>query len=52
MIDGAINQQALMIAYLDDFVLLMWWSLVPIPFLFLFGKMQRRGAADHPPVFE
>ena len=35
LLDRAVNGQAAMIAYLDDFTLLMWLSLAAIPLVFL-----------------
>ena len=35
MLDQVVNGQAAMIAYLDDFTLMMWMSLIAIPLIFL-----------------
>ena len=35
MIDGEVNRQAAMIAYVDDFYLMMWLTLAAIPFAFM-----------------
>ena len=39
MIDGEINRQAAMIAYIDDFYLMMWFALATLP-LILFMKIK------------
>jgi DHA2 family multidrug resistance protein len=43
MIDAEINRQALMIAYLDDFYLMMIISLLSIPLLLLLRKGRKAG---------
>ncbi len=37
-LDGAVNQQALMIGYTNDFKLIMWMSLVSLPFVIFLGS--------------
>jgi MFS transporter, DHA2 family, multidrug resistance protein len=39
--DAEINRQATMIAYIDNFVLLAWMSLVAIPFLIFLKPLKR-----------
>ncbi len=41
MLDAAVNGQAAMIAYLDDFTLMMWLSLAAIPMVFLLRTPKR-----------
>ena len=38
LIDGEVNRQGAMIAYVDDFYLMMWLALAAIPFAFLMRK--------------
>lgn len=52
MVDAEVNRQAMMIAYLDDFLMITYWALVPIPFLLLFRKMARPQRGSRPPVIE
>lgn len=49
VMDGIVNQQAAMIAYLDNFVLMAWASLLAVPFVLLLRKPARRAGAP-PPV--
>ena len=46
MADAEVNRQALMIAYLDDFWLMMVISLLAIPLLLLLKKGRKRGDDD------
>jgi MFS transporter, DHA2 family, multidrug resistance protein len=48
MMDAEINRQALMIAYIDDFKLMMIVSLCAIPLLLLLKKGRAGGAAPPP----
>jgi DHA2 family multidrug resistance protein len=41
MLDAIVTQQAAMIAYLNDFKLLMYLTLAMIPMVFIIGKMKR-----------
>ena len=41
MMDGEINRQALMIAYIDDFKLMMILTLCAAPFLLLLKKGRK-----------
>ncbi|MQP68005.1 DHA2 family efflux MFS transporter permease subunit [Niveispirillum sp. SYP-B3756] len=54
MVDAMVNQQAAMIAYLNDFKLMMLVTLGIAPLLLLLRKPARRAAAgdDHPAVME
>lgn len=45
--DGMINQQASMIAYLDDFYLMSWISIVVVPLVFLLSKPKGKLEAVH-----
>jgi DHA2 family multidrug resistance protein len=49
MLDAEINRQALMIAYLDDFHVMMIVCLASLPLIFLLKK-PKAGAAGGPPV--
>jgi DHA2 family multidrug resistance protein len=48
MLNGEINRQALMIAYLDDFHAMMWVTLAAMPFVWLLRPARRQGGG--PPV--
>jgi DHA2 family multidrug resistance protein len=48
MLDGEINRQALMIAYLDDFRAMMWVTLASMPFVWLLRPAKPQAGA--PPV--
>ena len=41
MIDGEINRQAAMIAYINDFWLMGWLCLAPLPLVLLMRKPKR-----------
>jgi DHA2 family multidrug resistance protein len=41
MLDAIVTQQATMIAYLNDFKLLMVLTLTMIPMVFIIGKVRR-----------
>lgn len=47
MLDAEINRQALMIAYLDDFHLMMLITLAAAPLVLLLKKAKRGGAGQH-----
>ncbi len=52
LINGEINRQAAMIAYIDDFWLMMWMTLAAVPLAFLMRRDKRpvappAPAADH-----
>jgi DHA2 family multidrug resistance protein len=46
MLDAEINRQALMIAYLDDFWLMMWVTVLVCPLVLLMRPVRR--AAETP----
>ena len=46
-LDAIVTQQAQIIAYIDDYKLLMIATLAVIPLLVVFKKASGRGAADH-----
>jgi DHA2 family multidrug resistance protein len=48
MMDGLVNQQALMIAYIDDFYLMMIVTLAAIPLALLLRKPRTVPAATAP----
>lgn len=52
MADAEINRQALMIAYIDDFYLMMLISLAAIPLLLLLKKSRSPDDDDPPPPME
>ncbi|WP_328799560.1 DHA2 family efflux MFS transporter permease subunit [Sandaracinobacteroides hominis] len=45
MLDAAVNQQALMIAYLDDFKLMMFLTLAALPLVMLLQRPPKQPAA-------
>jgi MFS transporter, DHA2 family, multidrug resistance protein len=45
--DAMVNQQAAMIAYLDDFYLMSWISLAVLPFVLLLRKPKGRVEVVH-----
>jgi|TARA_R100000501_G_scaffold17911_1_gene34650 DHA2 family multidrug resistance protein len=51
LIDAEISRQALMIAYLDDFWLIMWLSMAAIPLVFLLKRAPLQ-AGSSPAVIE
>ena len=51
MVDGIINQQAAMIAYIDDYYMMMWITLAAIPLAFVMKK-NARPVKDLPPPGE
>lgn len=51
MIDGEINRQAAMIAYIDDFYLMMWMSFAAVPLAFLMRR-NRSSPGNLPPPGE
>ena len=46
MIDLEVNRQALMIAYLDDFWLMMWVCIAALPFIFLLQDSRRKPSVE------
>lgn len=49
MIDGEVNRQAAMIAYVNDFYLMMWMTLAVVPFTLLMKRPVMPGGPDlHP----
>jgi DHA2 family multidrug resistance protein len=51
-LDAMITQQAQIIAYVDDYKLLMIATLVVIPLLIVFQRTSDSGGEDHAPVLE
>ena len=51
-LDAVITEQAQIIAYVDDYKLLMIATLAVLPLLVVFNKPMRRGAAEPIPVAE
>jgi DHA2 family multidrug resistance protein len=47
MLDGAVNKQAAMIAYIDVFTMMFWVTLGMFPLLFLLKRPRRMGPAVH-----
>jgi DHA2 family multidrug resistance protein len=57
LLDGIVTQQANLIAYLNDYKLLMYLTLIVIPLIFIIGKTKTPAAAaaghdDEPIVME
>jgi DHA2 family multidrug resistance protein len=61
LIDGEVNRQAAMIAYINDYALMMWLSILTVPFIALMrradlstaGRLasaRREGEAEAPPA--
>jgi DHA2 family multidrug resistance protein len=46
LVDREVNRQALMIAYIDDFWLMMWVCVAALPFVFLLHNSRRKATAD------
>lgn len=46
MIDAEINRQAMLIAYIDDFYLMMWITLAALPLILLLRRSQRSLSKD------
>ena len=46
MIDAEVNRQAAMIAYVNDFYLMMWMTLAVVPFTFLMRRPNLMGPAQ------
>jgi DHA2 family multidrug resistance protein len=51
-LDAMITRQAQIIAYIDDFKLLMIATLVVIPLLMVFKQARRDGGEEHTPIVE
>ena len=51
MVDAEVNRQALMIAYINDFRLMMWVAVLILPLVFLFRPSASRGDIP-PPLLE
>jgi DHA2 family multidrug resistance protein len=51
-LDAMITQQAQIIAYIDDYKLLMIATLTVIPLLIVFKKTSGGGGAEHIPIGE
>jgi DHA2 family multidrug resistance protein len=50
VIDGLVTRQAAMIAYVDDFYLMMWLSLASVPLVLLMRKSGGPAARPEPPA--
>ena len=46
LVDAEVNRQALMIAYIDDFWLMMWVCVAALPFVFLLNNSRRKPSAE------
>jgi len=46
LVDREVNRQALMIAYIDDFWLMMWVCVAALPFVFLLSNSRRKASAE------
>jgi DHA2 family multidrug resistance protein len=51
-LDAVITQQAQIIAYIDDYKLLMIATLLVLPLLIVFQRTSNSGGKDHVPVME
>jgi MFS transporter, DHA2 family, multidrug resistance protein len=51
-LDSVITQQAMIIAYIDDYKLLMIATLAAVPLLIVFKKVARRSTPDHTVAME
>ena len=51
-LDAMINNQAAMVAYIDDFKLMMVLTLATIPFLLLIKRAKPQAGSTHPAVLE
>jgi DHA2 family multidrug resistance protein len=51
-LDAMISQQAQIIAYIDDYKLLMIATLLVIPLLIVFQRTSDSGGKDHAPIME
>ena len=47
MIDGMVNKQAAMIAYIDDFYLMAWISIAVLPLVLLLQKPKGKVEVVH-----
>jgi DHA2 family multidrug resistance protein len=57
LLDGIVTQQAMLIAYLNDYKLLMYLTLIVIPLIFIIGSTKKAAPAggghdDEPIVME
>lgn len=50
MMDLEINRQALFIAYLNDYWVMMWAALIMVPIIFIFGKIRNKPDPDAPKI--
>ena len=50
VLDGMVTQQAAMIAYVDDFWLMMWLSLASVPMVLIMRKSGAPAARPEPPA--
>jgi DHA2 family multidrug resistance protein len=46
LLDGIVTQQAVLLAYLNDYKLLMYMTLAVIPLIFIIGSSKKKAAAD------
>lgn len=49
IVNGLVSQQAAMLSYLDDFVLMMWLSVAAVPIILLLRGNKPKGAPAGPP---
>jgi DHA2 family multidrug resistance protein len=50
MLNGEINRQAAMIAYIDDFHFMMWLTIAVLPLVFLLRKPKQHMEDGEPPL--
>src|SRR4029079_8480334 len=48
LLDGMVTQQAAMVAYVDDFYLMMWLSIAAIPMVLIMRKSTGPSARPEP----
>ena len=49
MLDGLVSRQAAMVAYIDDFYLMMWMSLASVPLVLIMRKSRGAPMPQGPP---
>jgi DHA2 family multidrug resistance protein len=49
-IDGLVNQQAAMVAYIDDFHIMAWLTFLSVPLVLIMRKPSRPGAGANDPA--
>ena len=47
MLDGEINRQAAMVAYIDDYWLMMWVAILAMPLVLVMRRQRRGDKVEH-----